>query len=84
MHGTSDNLFDSYLQKYITTCERNNKKTTFLEIFFNGYHFITAPKVSTAISNLNEREKTFEKSQHTKPIKVTRYIPKTKSITGKN
>ena len=31
------------------TCGRNNTKTTFLEIFFIGYHFITARKVSTAI-----------------------------------
>ena len=34
------------------TCERNNTKT-FLEIFFIGYHFITARKVSSAISSLN-------------------------------
>ena len=31
---------------------RNNTKTTFLEIFI-GYHFITARKVSSAISRLN-------------------------------
>ena len=53
------------------TCGRNTK-TTFLEIFFIGYHFITAHKVSSAISSLNVCEKTFEKSQHTKPITVTR------------
>ena len=35
------------------TCWRNNTNTTFLEIFFNGYHFITACKVSSAISSLN-------------------------------
>ena len=35
------------------TCGRNNTKTTFLEIFFMGYHFITALKVSSAISSLN-------------------------------
>ena len=35
------------------TCRRNNTKTTFLEIFFIGYHFITARKVSSAISSLN-------------------------------
>ena len=35
------------------TCGRNNTKTTFLEIFFIGYHFITARKVSSAISSLN-------------------------------
>ena len=52
MHGTSDNLFDSHLQEYI-----NNTKTTFFEIFCIGYHFITACKVSTAISSLNERKK---------------------------
>ena len=35
------------------TCGRNNTKTTCLEIFFIGYHFITARKVSSAISSLN-------------------------------
>ena len=35
------------------TCGRNDTKTTFLEIFFIGYHFITARKVSSAISSLN-------------------------------
>ena len=35
------------------TCGRNNTKTTFLEIFFIGNHFITARKVSSAISSLN-------------------------------
>ena len=35
------------------TCGRNNTKTTILEIFFIGYHFITARKVSSAISSLN-------------------------------
>ena len=37
------------------TCGRNNTMTTFLEIFFIviGYHFITARKVSSAISSLN-------------------------------
>ena len=39
------------------TCGRNNTKTTFLEIFFIGYHFITARKVSSAISSLNVCEK---------------------------
>ena len=34
----------------IPTC---NTKTTFLEIFFIGYRFITARKVSSAISSLN-------------------------------
>ena len=67
----------------IPTCGRNNTETTFfLETFFIGYHFITARKVSTAISSLNVREKTFEKSQHTKLKPVTVYIPE--SITGKN
>ena len=56
------------------TCGRNNTKTTFLEIFFSGYHdFITARKVSSAISSLNVCEKTFEKSRNTKPIAVTGY-----------
>ena len=55
------------------TCGRNNTKTTFLEIFFIGYHFITARKVSSAISSLNVCEKTFEKSRNTKPIPVTGY-----------
>ena len=55
------------------TCGRNNTKTTFLEIFFIGYHFITARKVSSAISSLNVCEKTFEKSRDTKPIPVTGY-----------
>ena len=55
------------------TCGRNNTKT-FLEIFFIGYHFITARKVSSAISSLNVCEKTFEKSCNTKPIQVTGYI----------
>ena len=49
------------------TCGRNNTKTTFLEIFFIGYHFITARKVSSAISSLNVGEKTFETSRNTKP-----------------
>ena len=44
----------------IPTCKntrgRNNTKTTFLEIFFIGYHFITARKVSSAISSLNVYE----------------------------
>ena len=31
------------------TCGRNNTKPTFLEMFFIGYHFITARKVSSAI-----------------------------------
>ena len=58
------------------TCGRSNKKTTFLEIFFIGYYFITARKVSTAISSLNVHEETFEKSQYTKPIPVTVYPEK--------
>ena len=68
------------------TCGRNNTKTTFLgchfitarkvsSALFIGCHFITAHKVSSAISSLKVREKTFEKSQHTKPIPVTGYIP---------
>ena len=52
------------------TCGRNNTKTTFLEIFFIGYHFITARKISSAISSLNVCQKTFEKSRNTKPIIV--------------
>ena len=56
------------------TCGRNNTKTTFLIIFFIGYHFITARKVSSAISSLNVCEKTFEKSRNTKPIPVTGYV----------
>ena len=55
MHDTSDNFFDSYLQEYMWK-KRNNTKTTFLEIFFIGYHFITARKVSSAISSLNVYE----------------------------
>ena len=47
------------------TCGRNNTKITFLEIFFIGYHFITARKVSS--SSLNVCEKIFEKSRNTKP-----------------
>ena len=35
------------------TCGRNNTKTTFMEIFFIGNHFITARKVTSAISSLN-------------------------------
>ena len=35
------------------TCGRNNTETTFLDIFLIGYHFITARKVSPAISSLN-------------------------------
>ena len=56
-------------------CGRNNTKTTFLEIFFIPYHFITSRKVSSAISrsSLNTCEKTFEKSRYTKPIPVTGY-----------
>ena len=54
------------------TCGRNTK-TTFLEIFFIAYHFITARKVSSAISSLNVCEKTFERSR------IYRYI-----ITGNN
>ena len=64
----------------IPTCKntrgRNNTKTTFLEIFFIGYYFITARNVSTAISSLNVHEKTFDKYQHTKPILVTGYTEK--------
>ena len=71
MHGISDNLFDSYLREF--TCGRNNTKTIFLEIFFIGYHFITARKISSAISSLNVCEKTFEKSLNTKPIPVSGY-----------
>ena len=52
------------------TCGRNNAKTTFLEIFFIGYHFITAHKVRSAISSLNVWEKTFEKSRNTKPRSI--------------
>ena len=38
----------------IPTCKNTyNTKTTFLEIFFIGYYFITARKVSSAISSLN-------------------------------
>ena len=39
----------------IPTCKNTcgNTKTTYLEIFFIGYHFITARKVSSAISSLN-------------------------------
>ena len=59
------------------TYGRNNTKTTFLEIFFTGYHLITARKVSSANSSLNVCEKTFEKSLNTKPI--YRY-----TITGNN
>ena len=65
------------------TCGRNNTKTTFLEIFFFGYHFITARKVSSAISSLNVCEETFEKSRDTKPIPVTGYTDISLSeITG--
>ena len=56
------------------TCGRNKTKTKFLEIFFIGYHFISARKVSSAISSLNVCKKTFEKSCNTKPILVTGYI----------
>ena len=56
------------------TYGRNNTTTIFLEIFFIGYHFITARKVSTAISSLNERKKTFEKSQNTKPMYTGNWI----------
>ena len=51
------------------TCGRNNTKTTFLEIFFIrifGYHFITAGKVSTAISSLNEREAGYTEKHYQK------------------
>ena len=67
MHGTSDNLFDSYLQEYMW---KNNTKTTFLEIFFIGYHFITACKVSSAISSLNVCKETFEKSRNTNEVSI--------------
>ena len=67
MHGTSDNLFDSYLQEYMW--KKQHKENIF------GNHFITARKVSSAISSLNVCKKTFEKSRNTKPrsIPVTRY-----------
>ena len=59
----------------ILTCTntygRNN--TDIFEIFFIGCHIITARKVSSATSSPNVREKTFEKTQHTKPIPVTGY-----------
>ena len=45
------------------TCGRNNTNY----IFFIGYQFITARKVSSAISSLNVCEKTFEKS-HTQNL----------------
>ena len=44
------------------TCGRNNTKITFLEIFFIGYHFITARKVSTAISSLKVCENVQDRS----------------------
>ena len=56
----SDNLFDSYLQEYMW--KKQHKDNIFGNILY-GYHFITARKGSKA--SLNEREKTFEKSQHT-------------------
>ena len=34
------------------TCGRSNTKTTFLEIFLIGYHFISARKVSSALFRL--------------------------------
>ena len=49
MHDTPDNCL---IPTCKNTCGRNNTKT-FLEIFFIGYHFITARKVSSAISSLN-------------------------------
>ena len=50
MHDTSDNCL---IPTCKNTCGKNNTKTTFLDIFFIGYHFITARKVSSAISSLN-------------------------------
>ena len=57
-------------KNYKNTCGRNNTQT-FLEIFFIGYHFIPAVKVSSAISSLNVCEKNFEKSLNAKPIGYT-------------
>ena len=51
MAHVSDNLFDSYLQEYMWKKEH---KDNILGNIFCGYHFITARKVSTAISSLNE------------------------------
>ena len=73
MHGTSDNLFDSHLQEYMR--KKQHKDNIFGNILYwiDLYHFITARKVSSAISSLNVCEKTFEKSRNTKPIPVTGY-----------
>ena len=50
MHDTSDNLFDSYLQEYMW--KKQHKDNIFGNILI-GYPFITACKVSSAISSLN-------------------------------
>ena len=77
MHGTSDNLFDSYLQEYMWKKQHKDN------IFFIGYHFITSRKVSSAISSLNVCEKSFEKSRNRKPTAVAGYIDiSLQEITG--
>ena len=71
MHGTSDNLFDSYLQEYMW--KKQHKDNIFGNILYWISFYYTARKVSSAISSLNVCEKTFEKSRNTKPIPVTGY-----------
>ena len=61
------------------TCGRNNTKTTFLEIFFIGYHFITARKVSSAISSLNTCARKLWKSPVTQNLYIDISLPE---ITG--
>ena len=39
------------------TCGRNNTKTTFLEIFFIGYHFITPREVSSGYIDISLPER---------------------------
>ena len=70
MHGTSDNLFDSYLQEYMW---KKQHKDIFGNILYWISFYYSTFKVSSAISSLNVCEKTFEKYLNTKPIPVTGY-----------
>ena len=53
MNNTSDDLRFLLARIHVEETTQTVTKTTFLEIFLIGYHFITARKVSPAISSLN-------------------------------
>ena len=53
MHGTSDNLFDSYLQEYMW--KKQHKDNIFGNILY-CISFYYSTEVNTVISSMNERE----------------------------